>query len=165
MCPLPTNSPLPSVTPPAPRPEGIATSRKVQEENAMFAQEIRGKEGRETFPTAVDNNRWPLATQSLPLQSALTASLSFENEKKTGRVTAQVTQSQREGGENLQGQTRSADGRDGRRVSGNRGGAERRERPRRATWRRRRRRRREISSRLKGGRGVRRREERRDGRT
>ena len=72
MCPLPTNSPLPSVTPPAPRPEGIATSRKVQEENAMFAQEIRGKEERRgerrTFVGFMDN-RWPLATQSLPLHS------------------------------------------------------------------------------------------------
>ena len=95
--------------------------------------------------------------------SALTASLSFENEKKTGRVTAPVTQSQREG--NLQGQCRREVRTDGRDDAT--GGEcqeieeERREPPRRATWRRRRR---EISSRLKGGRGVRRREEKEGGR-
>ena len=86
MCPLPTNSPLPSVTPPAPRPEGIATSRKVQEENAMFAQEIRGKGERRGEERREEDVRWlygqPVAIGHSVPPSALTASLSFENEKK-----------------------------------------------------------------------------------
>ena len=70
----------------------MATARKVQEENAMFAQEIRGKEDVRPRPTAhrgrplpswttTGAGGWMAIGHSAP-PSALTASLSFENEKR-----------------------------------------------------------------------------------
>ena len=73
----------------------IATSCNVQEENAMFAQEIRGKEGGEGDVPGFRGQQ-PVAIghfSALPFlsPSALTASLSLENEKRTDRVTDHVS--------------------------------------------------------------------------